>query len=68
MNRTFLDASELVTRYGGKVTLKTLSNWRSTGAGPTYVKIGGRVMYPLNEVEAWEDYRQIPGSVSKQKR
>lgn len=32
---------------------KTLDNWRSTGGGPPYYKIGGRVLYDDAEVDAW---------------
>jgi hypothetical protein len=61
MMREFLDAGDLVARYNGKVSSKTLANWRSTGNGPAYVKIGGRVMYPLERVEEWEAARELAG-------
>jgi len=30
---------------------KTLQRWRMTGNGPTYLKLGKRVSYPLNNFE-----------------
>lgn len=31
----------------------TLANWRSAGRGPKYVRAGGRVRYPEDEVVRW---------------
>lgn len=33
---------------------RTLERWRWLGEGPVYLKIGGRVLYRLEEVEAYE--------------
>lgn len=33
---------------------RTLEQWRWRGIGPRYLKIGGRVLYPLELVEAYE--------------
>jgi predicted DNA-binding transcriptional regulator AlpA len=30
------------------------ANWRSTGEGPRFIKVGKLVRYPMVEVEAWE--------------
>lgn len=51
---TFLTADELVTRWGGTVRKPTLEKWRTLGKGPKYVKAGGRVLYRLADVEAYE--------------
>jgi predicted DNA-binding transcriptional regulator AlpA len=32
---------------------KTLDNWRSKGGGPPYLKLGSRVIYDDDEVDAW---------------
>ena len=63
--RQFMSADDLATRYSGKVSVKTLANWRSTGTGPAYTKIGGRVFYAVNDVEKWELQRQITPRVSR---
>lgn len=49
-----LTARDLSDRYGGWVSIKTLANWRSKGSGPDYVRIGGKVFYPLDAIEEWE--------------
>lgn len=64
-HRMFLSADELASRYNGKVSVKTLANWRSTGTGPAYTKVGGKVLYALDDVEKWELQRQITPRVSK---
>lgn len=33
---------------------RTLQQWRWKGEGPRYLKIGGRVIYPLDAVKAYE--------------
>ena len=32
---------------------KTLDNWRSTGDGPPYYKVGGKIIYDDDEVDVW---------------
>lgn len=58
----YLQPRELAERWRGVVTLATLDNWRSQSRGPRFVKIGGRVLYPVAEVEAYElrNLRGIP--------
>jgi hypothetical protein len=34
---------------------RTLERWRWLNQGPRYLKIGGRVVYRLEDVEAFED-------------
>lgn len=55
----YLTPKDLVARYKNVVTLRTLANWRSTGDGPQFTKIGGRVLYALSAVTAWEQRRRI---------
>ena len=47
-----LTAAETSVRLG--VTTGTLANWRCAGAGPDYLKIGSRIMYPLDRIEEYE--------------
>lgn len=57
MNSEYLTPQELAERYKGAVTVRTLANWRSTGNGPKFTKIGGRVLYPVEAVVEWEKSR-----------
>lgn len=50
----YFTPKELVERYKGTITLRTLANWRCTGDGARYTKIGGRVLYPTEAVLEWE--------------
>ena len=54
-----LTIDELVERWKGLIKRQTLANWRSKGQGPSYQKIGGRVLYPLSEIERYERERLI---------
>jgi len=55
----YLTPAELVQRYKNTITIRTLANWRSTGEGPVYTKIGGRVLYPVDGVKSWEASRTL---------
>lgn len=54
----FLTASQLIERWGQIVTLGTLANWRSKRIGPPYVKLGVRVLYPIDPLVEWEKQNQ----------
>jgi hypothetical protein len=51
----FLNQQELSKRW--KLSCRTLERWRWLGTGPQYHKIGGRVVYRLDEIEHWENTR-----------
>lgn len=53
-DKEFLTPTDLVARWGGAVTIGTLANWRSKGRGPSFVKIGSRVVYRVADVTAYE--------------
>lgn len=36
---------------------RTLERWRCFGEGPSFLKLGGRVLYRLSDVQAYEDRR-----------
>ena len=45
------------------ISERTLERWRWLGEGPAYLKIGGRVVYRLEDVEAYET-ENLGGSTS----
>ena len=47
-----LNQIELSRRW--TISPRTLERWRWCGEGPRYLKIGGRVAYRLEDVEAYE--------------
>ena len=50
--RPFLRSKELATRWG--YTECALRHWRLHGKGPLFHKMGGRVLYYLDEIERFE--------------
>lgn len=50
----FLTPEEVAERYRGGVSIGTLRNWRAMRIGPAYLKIGKTVLYPVDELEAWD--------------
>ncbi|MBR0648734.1 helix-turn-helix domain-containing protein [Roseomonas terrae] len=47
-----LQQKDLAERW--RVSLRTLERWRWLGIGPAYIKIGSRVVYRLEDIEAYE--------------
>lgn len=62
-----LTPEEVAARYKGKLSVRTLANWRTSGGGPDFTKVGGRVMYPLSAVREWEQKRTV-NNTSQYKR
>jgi hypothetical protein len=56
MSETFLNQARLARRW--QMSPRTLERWRWTGEGPAYFKIGGRVVYRLDDIEAFESSRR----------
>lgn len=48
------------------ISLRTLEKHRTYGTGPTYRKIGGRVVYAVEDLQAWsaEGARKSPSDKS----
>lgn len=47
-----LTQDELAKRW--RISPRTLERWRWLRLGPQYLKIGGRVVYSLEDVESFE--------------
>ena len=47
-----LSQTELAARWN--ISHRTLERWRWTGEGPQFIKIGGRVVYRYEDIEAYE--------------
>ena len=60
-----LSQIELAARWN--ISHRTLERWRYTGEGPNFIKLGGRVIYRLVDVEAFEA-EQIRGSEAEPQR
>ena len=56
-----LNQVDLARRWS--ISPRTLERWRWLGQGPQYLKIGGRVVYRLDDVEAYEA-RQVHTSTA----
>jgi len=53
----FLTDVQLASRW--QLHRQTLLRWRRQTVGPAYVRIEGRVLYPLAEVERYEQANTI---------
>jgi len=52
MSVRHLHQADLARRWN--VSPRTLERWRWLGQGPRFLKIGGRVAYRLEDIEAFE--------------
>lgn len=50
----FLTLEEVVARYRGQISEGTFCSWRSRRIGPSFIKVGKAVLYPLEELERWD--------------
>ena len=53
-NPMFVTLNEVVERYRGQISEGTIRNWRSMRVGPSFLKIGKAVLYPLQELDRWD--------------
>ncbi len=49
--QVYFDVRECARSLG--VSCSTLARWRVSGEGPTYYKVGRRILYSVIEVETW---------------
>ena len=52
----FLTQRELATRW--RLSERSLERWRWQKIGPAFTKLGGKVVYALSDVEAYERRRR----------
>ncbi len=50
--KLFLTPKELADYWS--MAVHTLANWRHGGIGPTYTKVGARILYSVDDVIAYE--------------
>ena len=58
-SQKYLTAQEVAFRFDGKISVNTLGNWRNLGVGPAYLKLGGRVLYPIEKLVEWEQRNTV---------
>lgn len=63
--RKFLTVEEVSERYRGGISVGTLRNWRAMRIGPAYVKIGKAVLYPIEELDIWDQKNTVACRASR---
>lgn len=56
MSPTYLTQEEVACRF--RVSPRTLERWRWKKSGPSYVKLGGKIVYALSDIETYERRRR----------
>ncbi len=58
---THLSEKLLARRWG--LSHRTLERWRHDAQGPAYLKVGGRIIYRIEDIEAFEvSRRRVPNT------
>jgi hypothetical protein len=59
-----LNQTDLAARWN--LSPRTLERWRWLGQGPKFLKLGGRILYRLEDIEAFEEQQllQVTGSAA----
>ena len=57
MERTENLSEKLLARRWG-LSHRTLERWRHDEHGPAYLKVGGRILYRIADIEAYEGARR----------
>lgn len=65
MDIRHLNQVQLSRRWS--ISPRTLERWRWLQQGPQYLKIGGRVVYRLDDIEAYETIRSRQTSVNQRR-
>ena len=63
MNSPLLDTRAAALRVG--LARQTLAKMRTTGDGPQFIKLGSRVFYPVQELDAWIGSHPLRRSTSQ---
>ena len=53
MNSDLLRIEEAASYLG--VNVQTLRAWKRKGNGPRYIRFGGKLVYPVREIQVWLD-------------
>ena len=61
MGTKHLNQIDLAARW--KISPRTLERWRWKGDGPAFMKIGGRVVYRIADIEAYENGRRCDSTL-----
>jgi len=48
-----------------ELTTATLDNWRWTGRGPTFLKLGHKIWYRPKDIESFEEQRAHQNTIYK---
>ncbi len=66
MTTTHFDQLQLAERWG--LSTATLERWRTNGTGPKYIRLPGKVIYRLCDIEAYENKCLVSSTAEFRKR
>jgi predicted site-specific integrase-resolvase len=60
--RRYMNEHE-AAEYMGRLSVKTLQRYRSTGEGPPFIRAGGRVLYDRHDCDFWLAARKVTNTI-----
>lgn len=67
LRQKYLTPDQVSERWNRTISARTLANWRYMGTGPKFTRVGGKILYPLEDLLEWESTRTVD-STSQYKR
>ena len=65
IDQLYITEKEAAYRYGYSVQWFQRSRWQGGDYGPKYLKIRGKVLYPLKETDKWFAKHSLRSSTSE---
>lgn len=56
---SYLTPAQVAARYEGRISVRTLANWRWSGTGPLFTRVGGRILYAEDKLMEWENRNTV---------
>lgn len=57
--KKYLTPKELSEHWDGRIKVRTINNWRQNGSGPPFLKLGGAILYRVEDIKKWDDERTV---------
>ena len=55
----YLTPEEVTERFRSAISTGTQANWRAMRVGPTFVRIGKSIVYPLADLNEWANQQTV---------
>jgi hypothetical protein len=57
--KKYFTPQELSDHWDGRIKVRTINNWRQTGSGPPFLKLGGAILYRVEDILKWDEANTV---------